>query len=201
MCSKGPSAMWDRSAASISEHNTATAESVKARCNRGVSSLRRNTVETPTWMLPKALHSAAAGCERHRRSAACKSCRNLPPKTSVLQSSKNPAVQRFSCRLNSGSVSKDGFAVRVENGCVVDRRPAPDDGFQHGVQVAVGPQIVGDAAPHCVGIIGVDTSAAQVRSGIAGQVRQLRSQVRRSVVRGVDPLAQNLRDVDDTTRR
>ena len=56
-------------------------------------------------------------------------------------------------------------------------------------------------AAHCFRIIGIDLSAAQVRSGIGGDISQLRSEIVRRLVRRGDALTQQLRNVDVGKRR
>src|SRR6266542_4813646 len=73
----------------------------------------------------------------------------------------------------SGIAIENGFAVRVENCSVVNRGPTADHGVKHRVQVAVGAQIVGDAATQCLGISGIHARAAEVRRGIGGEISEL----------------------------
>src|SRR5581483_1944407 len=85
---------------------------------------------------------------------------------------------------------EDRLAVRVDDGGIVNDRPIRDYRIKHGVQIAIGAEIVGDGPAYGFGFAGVDASAGQVWSGVGGKVCQRGGKLGGSFLRGCDPLTQ-----------
>src|ERR1043166_812804 len=96
----------------------------------------------------------------------------LTPEAGPLQQGKiRPSGDLLTNLIRIGI--ENGFSIGIKNGVLINGRPASDYRIEHGIEVAVRAQIIGNPAPHRLRIAGVNTRTAKIGGRAGSQVCQV----------------------------